>query len=218
MRPKRYRALEFSYRVGAKVSQRALVWRASTIRAANETKLSEHSAQLKRRVLIIVALAGLITPPLALWLLQADPKLELKLVRQTLENGGPVAYFRLQGCEGRRIQIGEIEQLSPHCIIQWADLLAVFRDPRTAGLRELRLAIPPEVPIWKLRITVHTEQPSLVERFKTARRQWQTLRSMKYSVAEILREIWSTPTFIGSRGIESGWITNSVPIVQAQNR
>jgi hypothetical protein len=81
----------------------------------------------------------------------------------------------------------------------------------------LRLVGSPDVPVWKLRVTVHIEQPSLVERFQTALNQWQTLRKMKYTVARTLKEIWNTPVFSESRTVESDWITNSVPIVQAQN-
>ena len=171
---------------------------------------------MKHRLLFATALAALIAFPLGLWLLEADSKLELKIIRRTAEEGRPVAYFRVEGCEGRKIQIGEVEQLAQNRILQWADLLAVFRDPKTVGVRELRLVGPTDVPAWKVRITVHVEQPSLVERLKTARAQWQTLRSMKYPLPKILKEIWTTPTFTQSSTIESDWITNAVRIIQAK--
>lgn len=175
---------------------------------------------MKRRVLITAvsaALTVMVTMALWLWLQQAEASLELKIVRQTLENGKPIAYFRVVGCRGRRIQIGEIEQLAPDRILQWADLLAVFRDPNTAGRRNLRLVAPTDVPVWKLRLTVHIEQSSWVERFKTALDQWRALRGKRYTVARSLKEIWRTPVFSESRSVQSDWITNSVAIAQAQN-
>jgi hypothetical protein len=186
-----------------------------------ETRLEPSLAVSRwKRVLIIAVSVPLIVVlvfPLWLWCQQSDSRLELKVVRQTLEDGRTVAYFRLLGCRDRRIQIGEIEQLAPDRVLQWADWLAVFRDPNTAGRRDLRLVGPTDVPVWKLRVTVHIEQSDWVARFKTALNQWQSLRTMKYTVARTLKEIWTTPVFSESRTVESDWITNSTPTVQARN-
>lgn len=176
---------------------------------------------MKRRVVVVAAFAALVVGlGCAVWLLlqQADSPLALKLVRQRIENGTPVAYFRLAGCFGRRLQIGEIEQLTGHQVLQWADLLAVFRDPKTAGRRELRLVAPKDVQSWKLRVTVYMEPGSLVERFNLALGQWRTLRANKYSATKALKEIWTTPVYSQSQIVESNPVTNNVSLLEAQNR
>jgi len=169
-------------------------------------------------VAVFTALMVVVGVGWLIWFRQAKDVFELKVVRQTLEDGRPVVYFRVEGGEGRRIQIGEIEQLAGDRVLQWADLLAVYRDPRTAGRKDLRLVAPTNVPTWKLRVTVYVEPASLVGRYNMLVGQWRMLRSMKYSVARTLKEIWTTPLYSESYAVESDSITNTTaPTLQARS-
>jgi hypothetical protein len=183
---------------------------------------------MKRRLFFVAVIAALVLALglfLFLWPRQPDSPLCLKIVGQTMENGGPTAFFRLEGAENRKIHIGKIERISGEQIEPfdprgrpgqkfWAPSSPVpMGDPTNPnqGRTQFGVIAPGNAPVWKLRVKVFIEPANEIELLNKKLGLWKLLRRRGDPFFRGLQLTWTVPIYSDAKVIESDPITNTLP-------
>lgn len=135
---------------------------------------------------IVLGVLGLLAWPRA----SDAPLLQLKLVRQTVEQGKPVAYFKVLVGDRRRIQITGAEKIIGDTVDEcWAEQQRLFGpnagfwapsqvcptgDP-AKGKTEFGVVVPTNAAVWNLRVSVIMETPNQVERIRRMPEAWRSI-------------------------------------------
>jgi len=151
-----------------------------------------------------------------------DPLLRLKIVRQTVDQGKPVVFFRVERPGRKRIRIKQVDKII-------GDRMEGF-DPRTStkdffapsqespvdnpmkSRKDLGVLAPTNASVWKLRVLVQKEEPNPLKRVPTMVRVWKFRHryNLHGSVLDYWTGFWNGFTAGPSQWIESDFITNSV--------
>src|SRR5579859_4880074 len=170
-----------------------------------------------RRLLLLVV--GLVLGGMGfmLWSKKTQPLLRLQIVKQSIEQGKPVVFFRLDGDANLRILIHGVEKVTgaaldgrydspvsskdiwgPGLLQAWADVAGQdnFWAPSQlshwafAGQDFGVLALT-NVPIWKLRVTATMSVPSRLGAFKAMPTMWSFCRSKGRPFLQIAKTTWN---------------------------
>jgi len=173
----------------------------------------------RRRAFFIVGLLALVAVAVLLLRLHepSPPSFRLKIVRQTVENGKPVVVFRVEGGEGRRIMLGNIERLFDDRIdraLKPSDFWAQSQqspiwDPEQAR-KEFGVPPPKDHQGWKLRVTVCMAQHRTLRWLTTLPTRWREIRKLGVPPLNAIRSAWSWTPYANYQTIESDVVTNSV--------
>jgi len=155
----------------------------------------------------------------------------LTILRQGTEKGRPVAFFRVQVPDQRRIMIVGAErvireraeeafQLNPFRSPPLQEETSSFWSTSTPdpefdpekGRKELGVLAPWNDPVWQLRITLAIESPSLTGRFRRLRSDWSTYRSRGSSFFVATWSAWNAFHATGKEVLESDFITNAIVV------
>jgi hypothetical protein len=161
------------------------------------------------------------------------PLLRLKIVRQTVEQGRPVVFFRVEVADHRRIQITGAEKVLGNVTERswdeekdsrglpkvakdfWAPSLGSPTGNPKIGRKQFGVQAPTNAPIWKLRVTIAMEEPDPFKRISIMPGLWKwelTIPSHNKSKVRTAWEVWNAFYDIGSQTTESDPITNTVPV------
>jgi len=152
-----------------------------------------------------------------------DPLLRLKVVRQIVEKGKPVVFFRVEGGGRRRVIITEVQQIVGE---RWQAPSWASKGPPLAGplngRNEFGVLCPTNPFVWKdttwkLRasLVVEQEEQLPLKAIRVLRMVWRSYRARGLPVRsafDMSRALWSAFYIGGQQPIESVPITNTVPI------
>jgi hypothetical protein len=175
-----------------------------------------HQRNMNRRMLLFVV--GLLTLVgsgiFLLWPSKPAP-FSLKIIRQAVEKGKPVVYFRVEGGSSGRIQISSIQRVvndAETATPRPAEPLWPswqWYEPR-AVQTEFAIPAPAIGSSWRLRLWVHTEI-STGRRLQTMpTRCWKMAKDSNVSFFKAARVTWDDFVAGGAWMIESDPITNSM--------
>ena len=153
-----------------------------------------------------------------------DPSFRLKIVRQAVEHGTNVVFFRVEGdrqmlLTGAVKVVGDVE-LEPIGIDRfWAhSRIWPMGDPRKVR-KEFPVLAPTNASVWKLRVTFYWDNPNdpgPVQRIKTLPTMWRSARSAGWPLFTACSYAWNAFYAKNFGVIESNLITNSVPQVKGE--
>lgn len=183
---------------------------------------------MKPRLVFVAVLAAVVLVVGLGWFIwprHSDSPLCLKIVGQTMENGRPIAFFRLEGAENRKIHIGKIERISGEHVEPfdprgrpgqkfWAPSSPVpMGDPTNPNQARTKFGViaPGNAPVWKLRVKVLMEPANEVGLFKQRLGLWKLLRRRGDPFFRALHNTWTIPIYSDTKMIESDLITNAFP-------
>lgn len=177
----------------------------------------------RRRISVVASLVVVVTGFwFFLWVLSpGEPEFRLKVVRQAIEQGKPVIFFKVVGGGPERIQLTDVERVaagitngpfdefSKPAKDFWAPSQTWPMGNPNVARKEFGIVAPTNTPVWKLLTMIYAEAPA-TERFKAMPRLWRHLRKAGSSFPKATRDTWNA-FYGGSRHlIESDLITNSV--------
>jgi hypothetical protein len=184
-----------------------------------------------RAVMIVLGFLALIGALTCLfWSHKSRPSASrLSILRQGSENGRPVVFFRVQVPDQRRIMIVGAErvirekaeeafQLDPFRSPPLQRVTSSFWSTSTPnpgfepekGRKEFGVLAPWNDPVWKLRVTLAIEPPSLTKRFRYLRSDWSIYRSRGSSFFVATWAAWNAFHSTGQEVLESDFITNAI--------
>jgi hypothetical protein len=183
---------------------------------------------MKARRAILFIIVGFVLAFL-FWPKKSHQQLRLKVLRRGIEQGKPVAFFRVEGAQGRRIKIIDVKTVSGNTSEGPSSGSTGLLGPRVlrtnfwAGsspmpmfdLRKARgefgVVAPTDAPNWTLRISVVMEGSSRFEFdfLETMLRTLSGLRSMGLPLLDAARITWNGVYYAQQQAIESEPITNS---------
>jgi hypothetical protein len=193
---------------------------------------------MKRRNLFVALLAVLVLWVGVGWFIwprhNKGPLLRLNVVRLTVENGRQTGFFQVEVADRRRIEIVEVDRITGDRIegpLDFSDVKSArvakkvpnfwapsqsspMGDPKK-GRTEFGVIAPTNAPVWKLRVTVHMETPSQLERFKMMPGLWWNMRQNGSSIYGATKDTWNAFYSDSNQWIESEPMTNTVPVVPA---
>ena len=152
-----------------------------------------------------------------------DPRLHLKVVRQTVEQGKPVAFFRVEGGTNRRIALSRVSRTivenNSSCTLSTAHELDEFAGLLPPGpihvpslaRKGFGVFVPTNAAIWQLSVTVEKEDLSPSDRFSKMPAVWKSMRKQGCSLYEATKGSWESVFSTGLEFVESEPITNSTP-------
>src|SRR5579859_7273898 len=177
-----------------------------------------------RRLLLLVV--GLVLGGMGfmLWSKKTQPLLRLQIVKQSIEQGKPVVFFRLDGDSNLRILIHGVEKVTGAALdgrydspVSSKDIWAPCQLSHWAFAgQDFGVLALTNVPIWKLRVTSTMSVPSRLGAFKAMPTMWSFCRSKGRPFLQIAKTTWNMGLsgytgIFETNVIESDLITNSVP-------
>ena len=157
----------------------------------------------------------------------------LKIVRQTVEQGKPVVYFRVEGGEGKRIFLGNFERVYDDTIDGAADRISVLRalnkeshlltdgfwapsqrlpmhEQPSNARKEFGVLTPRHHQGWKLRVTVFVAEHSISGRLRMKLACWRSVRKAGFPLLKAVSAAWNAVAYPTYQIIESDLMTNPV--------
>ncbi len=180
---------------------------------------------MKRRKLVLVLALSVLLGLLVLffWPYSAGPPVcHLKIIRQTVQQGKTVVFFRVEGAKGRRIRFDHVEKVTAGATNEPVDMTGFFAIGSKAWplgdvrqiRREFGIPAPTNPAVWKLRLTVYWDDPNdptPLERLKKLPHMWKAARA---AGSPLFAACWYSWNFFDSKGsqvLESDFITNAIP-------
>jgi hypothetical protein len=168
---------------------------------------------MSRRKILLVVTSLLLLGATVFLLWPREAGLRLKIVRQTVENGKPVVFFRVEG--NGRIIITDVNQITGDAwqVPMWASQGPPF-DGLTTRRKEFGVIAPRNTlvwkpTVWKLQVSV-VEELDIFNRLKTMRAGWLGLGAhVDKSTLGKARGFWNTFLPGSQQSIESDFITNA---------
>lgn len=158
------------------------------------------------------------------------PEVRLYLLNQTIEQGRPVADFRIVTANVRRIQIENVEKLFGDTVEVpfefpgsarpatnfWAPGQGSILHRPFAKTAQFAVTRPEQVAAWKLRLTVLVEPPGQLDRIKLMPRAFRFHRANGRSFLMAARLTWTGFYNAKSETVESTWITNQTGVTPSE--
>jgi hypothetical protein len=152
-----------------------------------------------------------------------DPILRLKVMSQTVDQGKPVVFFRVEGGTNRRIALSRVSRViveksnswtlsTAHELDEFAGLLPPGPiDVPNLARKGFGVFVPTNAGIWQLSVTVEKEDLSPSDRFGKMPAAWKSMRKQGCSLYEATKGSWESFFATGLEFVESEPITNSTP-------
>jgi hypothetical protein len=177
----------------------------------------------RRTVLLSVVSLGLVGGVVFLcWPKKSDRTLRLKIVRRTLEQAQPVVFFRLEGAEGRRLQVVWIAKFIgewPARSLEQPETSTNFWAPSQQALpvmnliserKEFGVVVPATAGIWRMQLMVLLEHPTW-RRLRQMPNAWRYFSRNGTSFLKAAGTAWNGFYQDSGKNVFSDPITNSVP-------
>ena len=170
---------------------------------------------------------GLLAVAAVLWVVwprsAKEPVFRLLVVREAVEQGKAVVFFRVEVPDRRRIQLSGAQRVAGNKTNDWREFPPngsngfwapsqawPMGDPAKA-LKPLGILAPTNTSVWKARIYVYKEIPSQTRRIaQMPSLWWGQWRSgmMGKSVGRLTRDVWGMFFSDGGEWVESEPLTN----------